>query len=107
MEGAMFTPRILAAAAILLVVTPVVAQNQGGGPIGPGNDRGLQPSYGCYYPSYYDGGSYGYDDRYHPSYNFGYYPSYCDDGTTAKRYRSYDPASGTYVGHDGRRRLWR
>jgi hypothetical protein len=26
-----------------------------------------------------------------------------DDGYCAQRYRSYDPASGTYVGYDGRR----
>jgi hypothetical protein len=84
----MLTLKILAAAAAV-VSTPAVAVDLG--VIGPGSDRGLQP--------------YGYDDRYHPSYNFGYYPSCCDGGATAQRYRSYDPVSGTYVGHDGRRSL--
>lgn len=57
MEGAMLTVKILAAAAVLLVVTPVVAQEMGGGPIGPGSDRGLEPTYnsGYHYPTYYNG----------------------------------------------------
>jgi hypothetical protein len=39
----MRTLKILTAAISLLVVTPVVAQTAG--PIGPGSDRGLEPSY--------------------------------------------------------------
>jgi hypothetical protein len=114
--------KILAAAAALLVATPVVAQEMGGGSLGPD-------------PLYADG--YGYDDGYYggyrrdefwpgrvagdivggaigtadaiatapfralngnPSYAMGPDVSYC-----AQRYRSYDPASGTFMGHDGRR----
>ena len=57
-------------------------------------------------PYYY--GGYGYDDY---AYSDGYYddayvaaPAYGgddDDGYCAQRYRSYDPASGTYLGYDG------
>jgi BA14K-like protein len=73
--------------------------------------------YGSYYDPYYaDGGySYGDDYAYDGYYNGGYYdggysaypddvassapdPAYC-----AQRYRSYDPATGTYLGYDGLR----
>jgi hypothetical protein len=66
--------------------------------------------YGGYYgPDYYDG-YYGDDYAYGPNYYDGGYPadgyvvsggvdpSYC-----AQRYKSYDPASGTYLGYDGMR----
>jgi hypothetical protein len=118
--------KILAAAAALLVATPVVAQEMGGGSLGP------DPLYADGY-----GYGYGYDDGYYggyrrdefwpgrvagdivggaigtadaiatapfralngnPSYAMGPDLSYC-----AQRYRSYDPASGTFMGHDGRR----
>jgi hypothetical protein len=118
--------KILAAAAALLVATPVVAQEMGGGSLGP------DPLYADGY-----GYGYGYDDGYYggyrrdefwpgrvagdivggaigtadaiatapfralngnPSYAMGPDVSYC-----AQRYRSYDPASGTFMGHDGRR----
>jgi hypothetical protein len=65
--------------------------------------------YGAYDPYYYD--DYAYNDYYDGSYDTGYPvdtgvvvssaggdPSYC-----AQRYRSYDPASGTYLGFDGLR----
>jgi hypothetical protein len=63
---------------------------------------------GYYAPSYY-GDDYAYDDYYdggYPGYASssvvvsagGADPSYC-----AQRYRSYDPASGTYLGYDGLR----
>src|ERR1700738_4276406 len=121
MEGAMLTVKIPAAAAVLLVVTPVVAQEMGGGPIGPGSDRGLEPSYnsGSYYNGNYDGGYW--REEFWPgraagdatgtagaiatapfralegdnSFDFA---RRADDGYCAQRYRSYDPASGTYVG---------
>ncbi|WP_244063277.1 BA14K family protein, partial [Bradyrhizobium sp. Ce-3] len=55
--------------------------------------------YGGYGPGYYDD-SYGYYDE--PSVAVeavpGGDPSYC-----AQRYKSYDPASGTYLGYDGLR----
>src|ERR1700692_2504959 len=54
-ERAMRTLKIFAVAATILVVIPAVAQEMGGGPIGPGSDRGLQPSYhgGYYYDGYW------------------------------------------------------
>jgi len=65
--------------------------------------------YGAYEPYYYD--DYAYNDYYDGSYDTGYPvdtgvvvssaggdPSYC-----AQRYRSYDPATGTYLGFDGLR----
>jgi len=96
---------------------PALAQ---AGPIGPGSNRGLEPDANSYYqyPSYDDGygpvgaagdivggaigtagaiatapfraagaGAYAMDRG-----------DYC-----AQRYRSYDPASGTFLGRDGRR----
>ena len=62
-----------------------------------------RPYYGNGYyvaPGYYD---YGYDDgyAYEPPVVVGTDPSavaYCE-----KRFRSYDPASGTYLGYDGNR----
>ena len=72
----------------------------------------------AYYPSYgygYPGYGYGYD--YSPGYSYSpgytgyaYSPGYTtgyggdsDDGYCSQRFRSYDPASGTYRGYDGRR----
>ena len=54
--------------------------------------------YGYYDPYYYD--DYAYDDYYDPGYvvSSAVDPAYC-----AQRYRSYDPASGTYLGYDGLR----
>jgi hypothetical protein len=62
------------------------------------------------------GSSYGYygSDYYDPSYyddSYGYYddstvavaPEGGDASYCAQRYRSYDPASGTYLGYDGQR----
>jgi BA14K-like protein len=61
---------------------------------------GLGYGYGGYYdPYYYD--DYAYDDYdVAPGYvvSGGADPAYC-----AQRYRSYDPASGTYLGYDGLR----
>jgi hypothetical protein len=61
--------------------------------------------YGGYYDPYYADG-YAYNDYYDDGYvgDSGYVvsgavdPSYC-----AQRYKSYDPASGTYLGYDGLR----
>jgi hypothetical protein len=49
--------------------------------------------YGPYGPYYY----YGPPVVYGP----GYYPAPGGDASCARRYRSYDPASGTFLGHDG------
>jgi hypothetical protein len=78
------------------------------------------PGYGYYggYPGYAYGPGYGYGDTYayDPGYSyapaptFGYGQVYAaqgyamggrDDAYCAQRYRSYDPASGTYLGYDG------
>jgi hypothetical protein len=65
--------------------------------------------YGAYADPYYYGDDYAYDDSYdggYPAYSSTYTvaggsdPAYC-----AQRYRSYDPASGTYLGFDGLRHL--
>jgi BA14K-like protein len=56
-------------------------------------------------PSYY----YGYGGPYYDSYGYDYddgpyaaAPAYSDgDAYCAQRYRSYDPATGTYLGYDG------
>ncbi|HZP78877.1 MAG TPA: BA14K family protein [Pseudolabrys sp.] len=62
---------------------------------------GIAASQGPYYygPGYYYGPPPGY--YYGPGYA-GDWMAYC-----ASRYRSFDPASGTYVGYDGRRHYCR
>ncbi|MGC2081867.1 MAG: BA14K family protein, partial [Bradyrhizobium sp.] len=58
------------------------------------------PGYYDYGPDYYADNSYYYDDS-APAVEVGVVggdASYC-----AQRYRSYDPASGTYLGYDGER----
>lgn len=52
---------------------------------------------GYYDPSYYDDGYY-YDDS-----TVAAVPVEDDAASCAQRYRSYDPASGTYLGYDGQR----
>ena len=56
---------------------------------------------------YYYGGPYYYGEPYPPAaYGPGYYPApgYGGDaGYCASRYRSYDPATGTFLGYDGLR----
>jgi hypothetical protein len=69
--------------------------------------------YGGYYDPYYYGDDYAYNDYSGEGYGYGYGgydaspgyvvssgvdPTYC-----AQRYRSYDPATGTYLGYDGLR----
>jgi hypothetical protein len=58
--------------------------------------------------SQYGYGGYGYNygqgySGYDPGYSTGYTSGGQDAGYCAQRYRSYDPASGTYLGNDGRR----
>jgi hypothetical protein len=50
-----------------------------------------------YYYGYYGPPAYAYDDA-GPGYGGGDAEAYCE-----RRFRSYDPASGTYAGYDGRR----
>jgi BA14K-like protein len=62
-----------------------------------------------YYPGYAYGPGYGAAYAYAPDYDQGYVyrasPGYAvpgrDDAYCAQRFRSYDPASGTYLGYDG------
>ncbi len=114
--------KILAAAVVLLAATPVVAQEMGGAYYGPGP--------GARYYNGYDDGYYGNyrSDEFWPgevaddiagdaigtagavvtapfraldrnaSYAMGPDMTYC-----VQRYRSYDPASGTFMGYDGQR----
>jgi len=73
-------------------------------------DYDYAPGYSSYYtgygPDYY---GYGYDPGY-TTYSYRYSPGYSTYGYSAggrdadyctQRYRSYDPASGTYLGYDG------
>jgi BA14K-like protein len=71
------------------------------------DDYAYDPGY-SYGPSGYN--SYNYD--YAPgTYSYGYRPGYSysysaggsDDAYCSQRFRSYDPASGTYLGYDGQR----
>jgi hypothetical protein len=68
--------------------------------------------YGGYYAPYYDGDDYAYDDTYDNGYFDTGIPvqsdvvvssAGSDASSCAQRYRSYDPASGTYLGFDGLR----
>ncbi len=54
-------------------------------------------------PYYYGPGPYYYGPPYPPAaYGPGYYPAPGGDAAyCARRYRSYDPATGTYLGFDG------
>ena len=85
----------------------------GPGAVAAGAALGAYAAYGG--AGYYDYGPGYYDDTY---YDNTYYDNGYDDGATvavvpggvgvdanycAQRYRSYDPASGTYLGYDGQR----
>jgi hypothetical protein len=93
--------KVLTAAVALLFVTPVLAQEMGGA-TGPGSASGLEPTYNNGYFNGYDqggpvplaGGALDGNNAYAMN---------LDNGYCAQRYRSYDPASGTYTGYDGRR----
>lgn len=61
--------------------------------------------YNGYYPGYAYGGGYAYDDTYSYAPGYAYDQGYAvggrNDAYCAQRYRSYDPASGTFLGYDG------
>jgi hypothetical protein len=117
-ENPMHRLKILTAAAALLIATPVVAQElRGPDPYangGYGYDHGYYDNYqrNDFWPGRVAGdivgGAIGTADAIatapfralndNPSYAMGADASYC-----AQRYRSYDPASGTFMGYDGRR----
>jgi BA14K-like protein len=61
-------------------------------------------SYAYYGDPYYDSGYGYYDDGYYDDSTVAVVPGGGDDAAScAQRYRSYDPASGTYLGYDGQR----
>jgi len=94
--------KVLTTAVALLFATPVLAQEMGGA-TGPGSASGLEPTYTN---GYYNGYGQGEHLRARGGAldgNNSYALSPGGNGDCALRYRSYDPASGTYVGHDGRR----
>lgn len=93
-----------------------VAAGVVGGAVAAATSPFWAPGYGYYdgyYPGYTYGPGYAYADTYAydrdysyapaPSYQYG--QSYAiggrDEAYCAQRYRSYDPASGTYLGYDG------
>jgi hypothetical protein len=93
--------KVLTAAVALLFITPVLAQEMGGA-TGPGSASGLEPTYTNGYYTGYDQGRHlrAGGDALDGNNSYAVSPG---DGDCAQRYRSYDPASGTYVGHAGRR----
>jgi hypothetical protein len=99
--------KLLGAAAILAatVSSPVLAQQ---GVIGPGSRYGLQPEPGPTYDQGYQRNGFGPFDAgaAAPSRAMngsGSYDMMPNDSYCVQRYRSYDPQSGTFMGHDGRR----
>jgi hypothetical protein len=93
--------KVLTTAVGLLFATPVLAQEMGGA-TGPGSASGLEATYNN---GYHNGHGQGEHLRAGGGALDGNnsYALSPGDGDCALRYRSYDPASGTYVGYDGRR----
>jgi hypothetical protein len=101
MENAMHKLGVFMAAVALLFVAPVLAQEMGGA-TGPGSSRGLEPTYNNgYYNGYDRGGPVRAEVGALNGINS--YAMSPDNGHCVQRHRSYDPASGTDMGHDGRR----
>ncbi|HXM35973.1 MAG TPA: BA14K family protein [Pyrinomonadaceae bacterium] len=93
--------KVLTTAVALLFVTPVLAQEMGGA-TGPGSASGLEATYNNgYYNGYGQGGHLRAGGGALDGNNA--YALSPGDGDCAQRYRSYDPASGTYAGHAGQR----
>jgi hypothetical protein len=65
------------------------------------NAYGYGQGYGGYEPEYVEAPSYGYAPG--PAYRQGTVAAGSDPAYCQQRYRSYDRASGTYLGHDGLR----
>jgi len=90
-----------------------------GGAVAAATSPFWAPGYYRGYPGYAYAPGYSYDDAYayEPGYAYGTAPGYAyspgyaygqgyatggrDDAYCSQRYRSYDPASGTYLGYDG------
>jgi BA14K-like protein len=64
---------------------------------------GYEQSYSGYEPDYAEVPSYRYGPGPGPAYRQSYVEGGNDVGYCQQRYRSYDPASGTYLGYDGLR----
>src|SRR5229473_1574024 len=97
----MYNLKVLTTAVALVFVTPALAQEMGGA-TGPGSASGLESTYNNgYYNGYNQGGPVRVGGGTLDGNNS--YAMSPDDGYCAQRYRSYDPASGTYMGYDGRR----
>jgi len=64
---------------------------------------GYDQGYGGYEPDYVQVPSYRYGSGPGPAYRQSYVEGGQDAGYCQQRYRSYDPASGTYLGFDGLR----
>lgn len=64
---------------------------------------GYEQSYGGYEPDYAEIPNYRYGPGPGPAYRQSYVRGDNDVGYCQQRYRSYDPASGTYLGYDGLR----
>ena len=88
---------------------PIACHHGGFWPgVGVGVGLGLASGYGYYGSGYYDpyyDNSYAYynDDGYYDDSTVAVVPGGDDAASCAQRYRSYDPASGTYLGYDGLR----
>ncbi len=93
--------KVLTTVVALLFVSPVLAQEMGGA-TGPGSASGFEPTYNN---AYYNGHDQGRPIRARGGALDGNnsYAMSPGDGACAQRYRSYDPASGTYVRSDRRR----
>ena len=69
------------------------------------DDYAYSPGY-SYGPSGYNSYNYDYAPQaysYAPGYSYSYSAGGNDDAYCSQRFRSYDPASGTYLGYDGLR----
>jgi hypothetical protein len=96
--GRPLTPLSVAGVARRTTRRAVVAGAVAGGAIGYG--LGYGSGYGYSYPySYGSNYTYGYT----PSYSYGYSDATSDPSYCMRRFRSYDPTTGTYLGYDGLR----
>src|SRR4051812_10327603 len=109
-------PNILAAAIVLTLATPAAAQGTGPGPQARGYNDGYSYSYNDRRDDFWPGqvagnvigGAIGTAGAiatapFRAMSGNGSYAMAPNASSCAQRYRSYDPASGTYMGFDGRR----
>ncbi|MGA7805071.1 BA14K family protein [Bradyrhizobium sp.] len=122
---------LLGAFAILFATLgPAVMAQEAEGVLGPGSRYGLEPDSSNYPSSYDEGAGHNRDGGFYRGYQINPFDATAgvisgaaetatapfralggndayamdrNDGYCAERYRSYDPASGTFMGYDGRR----